>query len=87
MERADWPDLHDMFEARDVKTWQRRFPVGFLVRACALSFFIHQHFSRLFCFYRKQGWGLLKLRSLISPLAKFSIFQKYLLHSLNHFHI
>ena len=23
-----------------------------------------------------QGWGLLKLRSLISPLAKFSILQK-----------
>ena len=31
-----------------------------------------------------QGWGLLNTRSLISPLAKFSIWQKYLLHSLNH---
>ena len=36
---------------------------------------------------RPQGWGLLKLRSLISPLAKFSILQKYLLDSLNHNHI
>ena len=34
-----------------------------------------------------QGWGLLKLRSLISPQAKFSILQKYLLDSLNHIHI
>ena len=33
------------------------------------------------------GWGLLKLRSLISPWAKFSILQKYLLYSLNHIHI
>ena len=36
---------------------------------------------------RKLGWGLLKLRSSISPLAKFSILQKCLLHSLNHIHI
>ena len=34
-----------------------------------------------------QGWGLLKLCSLISPQAKFSILQKYLLDSLNHIHI
>ena len=34
-----------------------------------------------------QGWGLLKLRSSISPKAKFLISQKYLLHSLNHIHI
>ena len=33
------------------------------------------------------GWGLLKLRSLISPLAKFSILQKYLLYYLHHIHI
>ena len=29
----------------------------------------------------KQGWGLLKLRSLISPQAKFSTWQKYMLDS------
>ena len=34
-----------------------------------------------------QGWGVLKLCSLISPQAKFSILQKYLLDSLNHIHI
>ena len=33
------------------------------------------------------GWGLLELRSLISPQAKFSILQIYLLGSLNHIHI
>ena len=33
------------------------------------------------------GCGLLKLRSLISPQAKFSIWQKYLLDSLNHVYI
>ena len=31
-----------------------------------------------------QMWGLLKLRSLISPQAKFSILQKYLLDYLGH---
>ena len=34
-----------------------------------------------------QGWGLLKLRSLISPQAEFSILQKYLLDYLHHIHI
>ena len=34
-----------------------------------------------------QGWGLLKLRSLISPQAKFSILQTYLLDCLNHIYI
>ena len=34
-ERADWPKLHDMFKARDAKTWQRGFPVGFPVIVCA----------------------------------------------------
>ena len=33
------------------------------------------------------GWGLLKLRSLISPEAKFSILQKYLLDPLYYIHI
>ena len=34
-----------------------------------------------------QGRRLLKLRFLISPLAKISILQKYLLDSLNHIHV
>ena len=34
-----------------------------------------------------QGWGLLKLRSLISPQANFSILPKYLLDYLHHMHI
>ena len=34
-----------------------------------------------------QGWGSLKLRSLISPLGKFSILQRLRLESLNHIHI
>ena len=33
------------------------------------------------------GWRLPKLRSLISPLAKFKILQKYLLDYLNQIHI
>ena len=36
---------------------------------------------------RDQGWGSLKLRSSISPKAKYSISQKYLLHFLNLIHI
>ena len=32
IEGVDWPKLHDMFKARDAKTWQREFPV----RICAL---------------------------------------------------
>ena len=35
----------------------------------------------------RQGWGLLKLRSLISPQAKFSILPVYLLDSFHHIHI
>ena len=33
------------------------------------------------------GWGLLKVRLLIAPLAKDSILQKYMLDSSNHIHI
>ena len=33
------------------------------------------------------GWGLLKLHLLISPLAKYSIWQKYMFDSSNHIHI
>ena len=36
--------------------------------------------------YSDQGWESLKLRLLISPYGKFSIWQKYLLKSLNHIH-
>ena len=35
IERADWPKLHDMFKAHDVKAWQREFPVGFPLGVCA----------------------------------------------------
>ena len=34
-----------------------------------------------------QVWGLLKLRWLISPQAKFSILQKYRLDAFDHIHI
>ena len=37
IEHADWSKLHDMFKIRDAKTWQRKFPVGFPVRVCALN--------------------------------------------------
>ena len=37
IERAEWLKLHDMFNARDAKSWQRLFPVGFPVRVCALN--------------------------------------------------
>ena len=37
--------------------------------------------------FSDQGWGLLKPRSLISPQAKFSIWHKYPLDSLNHVYI
>ena len=37
IERADWPMLHDMFKARDSKTWQRKFPVVFPARVCDLN--------------------------------------------------
>ena len=37
IEHADWLNLHDMFKARDAKSWQRWFPVGFPVRVCALN--------------------------------------------------
>ena len=37
IERSDRPKLHDMFKARDAQTWQRKFPVGFPVRVCALN--------------------------------------------------
>ena len=37
IELTDWLKLHDMFNARDAKSWQRWFPVGFPVRVCALN--------------------------------------------------
>ena len=37
IERADLLKLHEMFKARDAKSWQRLFPVGFPVRVCALN--------------------------------------------------
>ena len=44
IERVDWPKLHDMFKARDANTWQLRFPVGFLVRVCALYLLFFSNF-------------------------------------------
>ena len=35
IERANRPKLHDMFNARDARVWQRAFPVGFPVRVSA----------------------------------------------------
>ena len=39
------------------------------------------------CWGYSPGWGLLKLHPIISPPAKFSILEKYLLESLNHIHV
>ena len=47
IEHADWPKLHDMFKARDAKTWQRKIPVGFPIRVCALKKFIHHQFQNI----------------------------------------
>ena len=37
IECVDGPKLHDMLKARDAKTRQRKFPVGFPVKVCALK--------------------------------------------------
>ena len=37
IERAGWPKLHDMFKARDAKTRQRKFPVGFPLSVWAIT--------------------------------------------------
>ena len=37
IECSDWPKLHEIFEALDAKTWQRKFPAGFPVRVYALD--------------------------------------------------
>ena len=37
IERADWHKRQDMFKARNADTWQRKFPMGFPVRVCALN--------------------------------------------------
>ena len=47
IERTDWPKLDDMFEARDAKPYQPKFPVGFPVRVCALKKFIHHQFQNI----------------------------------------
>ena len=40
--RANWPEQHDMFKARDANVWQRKFPGGFPVEVFALdSLFIN----------------------------------------------
>ena len=42
---------------------------------------------KLICHRDQQGWGLLKLRSLISPLREILIKQKYKSDNFNHVHI
>ena len=44
-------------------------------------------YMKIVFFNQLQGWGLLKLRSLIAPLAKFSILLKYLSDYLHQIHI
>ena len=39
------------------------------------------------CWFTHQGWGLLQLRSLISPQAEYLILEKHLLDYLHHIHI
>ena len=47
IERADWPKLHDMFKTSDARTWQRKFPLGFLVKVCALNLLFIKIFTML----------------------------------------
>ena len=49
-----------MFKARNAKSWQREFPVGFPVYTLCFEFVIHQHFSRFCCLCRKQMRDLSK---------------------------
>ena len=57
-----------------------REPAGKLWQLCRVSYVCDDNEIN-------QGWGLLKLRSLISPLWKFSILQKHILDYSNHIHI
>ena len=56
IQRADWPKLCDIpFKARDAKTRQRKFPVGFPVRVCTLNLlFFNIFLPRCCCSYKKQ---------------------------------
>ena len=45
--QARWLKQHDIFTARDAKAWQREFPVGFPVRACASNLLLINIFSIL----------------------------------------
>ena len=44
---TDCPKLHDMFGACDVKTWQRKFPVGFPVTVFAANLLFTTIFTML----------------------------------------
>ena len=57
------------------------------VRNTTVCIFRGKHWRLIDLALTGQGWGLLKLRSLISPWAKYSISQKCPLGSLNHIHI
>ena len=54
-ERADWPKLHDIFKARDAKTWKREFPVWFPFKVCASNLLSINISSPCCCYYRKRG--------------------------------
>ena len=79
-----------MFLPLDIlfKYWIEHVTFGLLYAMFILSTrIVYREFLTLQLIVLVLGWGLLKLRSSISPYAKFSISQKYLLHSLNLFHI
>ena len=45
--RTDWRKLHDMFKARDAKTWQSEIPILFSVTVCALNLLFINIFTML----------------------------------------
>ena len=54
IENPDWPKLHDIFKARDAKTWQSTIPVGFPVRVCALKLLFINNFHDVVARIKKQ---------------------------------
>ena len=50
IDRAHWLKLHDMYKARDAKTWQRKFPVWLPVGVCASNLlFINTFHDAVVC--------------------------------------
>ena len=60
VERADWPKLHDMFKARDAKTWQRKFPPGFPVKFVPWICYSSTLFTMLLFVWKANAWLKLK---------------------------